>query len=79
MTILVRPEDLALCHDPSLSEENLLAGTVDVVVFMGDSLDCQLLVGSQIIRMKLHPEIDISKGQKVWVHLPPQRCRAIRA
>lgn len=78
MTLLARPEDLALCDDSSRSEENTLAGTVEIVAFMGDSLDCQVKVDSQLIRLKLHPEVEISKGQKVWVKFPPQRCRAIR-
>ena len=76
--ILVRPEDITLCHDRSTTQENVLPGRVEIVAFMGDSLDCQVMVDSQIVRMKLHPDVDLSRGQKVWLYLPPQRCRAIR-
>ncbi len=29
------------------------------------------------IRLKLHPEAAIAKGQMVWIQLPPHRCQAI--
>lgn len=76
--IVVRPEDVALCSSPSPSQENTLPAKVEMVAFMGDSLDCQVMVDSQIIRMKLHPEVEIVKDQEVCICLPPRRCRAIR-
>jgi len=32
----------------------MLHGQVDALIFMGDALECQLLVGGQRLRTKLH-------------------------
>ena len=51
---------------------------IDALIFMGDALECQLLVGGQRLRTKLHPSSGIQRGQTVSLHLPAGRCRALR-
>lgn len=75
--VLVRPEDVVLYTEGTAPRENILPGKVEIVAFMGDSLDCQVRVDSQLIRLKLHPEAEVSRGQEVQIQLPPERCLAI--
>jgi len=75
--IVIRPEDIHLAGDAA-PKSNLLEGKVDAVIFMGDSLECQVLVGSQRLRTKLHPSSPIQKGQNVALELPAECCRALR-
>jgi len=76
--VLVRPEDVVLCAESVAPEENVLPGRVEIVAFVGDCLDCQVKVESHSIRLKLHPQAEIAKGQMVWIQLPPHRCQAIQ-
>ena len=78
VVLVVRPEDITLLDGPAEQRENVLSGIVDAVVFMGDALECQLSVGAQRLRTKLHPASGLRQGQSVMLQLPPERCRAIR-
>jgi iron(III) transport system ATP-binding protein len=79
VVLLIRPEDINVAFDSSSHRENVLHGQVDALIFMGDALECQLLVGSQRLRTKLHPSSSIQRGQTVFLHLPAERCRALRS
>jgi iron(III) transport system ATP-binding protein len=49
-------------------------------VFLGNSRDYLLALddGSQL-RVVTSPEESIAEGNKVWLTLPPQRCRVLVA
>ena len=75
--IVIRPEDIQVASDFT-PRRNLLQGKVDAVIFMGDSLECQVLVGAQRLRTKLHPSSAVQPGQIISLEFPPDRCRALR-
>jgi iron(III) transport system ATP-binding protein len=78
VVLVVRPEDIAIVSDTSIQQENILRAKVEAVIFMGDALECQLSVGNQRLRTKLHPSSSLRQGQHVTLHLPPERCRALQ-
>jgi len=78
VVLVVRPEDIAIVSDTSIQQENLLRAKVEAVIFMGDALECQLSVGNQRLRTKLHPSSSLRQGQHVTLHLPRERCRALQ-
>jgi len=75
--VVVRPEDIRVITD-SRPRHNLFQGKVNAVIFMGDSLECQVLVGTQRLRTKLHPSSPVQPGQTISLELPAERCRALR-
>lgn len=78
VVIVTRPEDVMICGQAGTTQdENCLEGRIEVVVFMGDSLDCQASVGSRLIRFRQHPSSKIARGDRVLLHLPAGSCRAI--
>jgi len=77
--IIVRPEDINVVSEASVGQENVLHAKVEAVIFMGDALECQLSVGSQRLRTKLHPASGLRQDQSVMLQLAPERCRAIRS
>jgi iron(III) transport system ATP-binding protein len=79
VVIVVRPEDVHVLSAACAQQENVLRGKVDAVIFMGDALECQVSVGTQKLRTKLHPVSGIQQGQTVTLQLAPERCRALRA
>lgn len=46
------------------SKDNVLKGIVKALIFLGEMLDCQVMVGSQVIRAGLHPKSKL--GTKTW-------------
>jgi len=75
--IVVRPEDINIVAETALEKENVLRAQVDALTFMGDALECQLSVGDQRLRTKLHPSSTVRQGDTVFLRLPPQSCRAL--
>jgi iron(III) transport system ATP-binding protein len=76
--VVVRPEDINLVTQPRSDQNNLLRCKVEAVVFMGEALECQAVVGAQKLRTKLHPSSAVRQGEIVALELPPERCRALR-
>ena len=77
--VVIRPEDINIVADAAPATDNVLQGKVDALIFMGDALECQLSVGAQKIRTKLHPASPVRQGQTVLLQLPAESCRALRS
>ena len=77
--LMVRPEDINVVSEADGQQENVLHGKVEAVIFMGDSLECQLSIGNQRVRTRLHPSSLLRQGEQVTLHLPPERCRALHS
>ncbi|HEY2136073.1 MAG TPA: ABC transporter ATP-binding protein [Xanthobacteraceae bacterium] len=63
---------------PPQGSDNMLPATVVRNVFLGNSRDymVELADGTQL-RAVTAPHESIPQGQKVWIHLPAERCRAL--
>ena len=77
--VVIRPEDISIVPESVAAKENVLRAKVNAMIFMGDALECQLTVGTQRLRTKLHPASPIRQGETVLLQLPPQSCRALRS
>jgi len=82
----VRPDDSVLLaiqpvnvvlHQSQSTVANTVKGKVELAVFSGDYLDCQIRVGSHLIFTKQHPTVEVRRGQEVYVELPPAHCIAV--
>ena len=81
VTVMVRPEDIAL-GTPSSAESghNLLEGKVVAALFMGEAMKYQLeLPGGTMMRLKLHASNVVARGNTVRIQIPPNQCRALMA
>jgi len=76
--VVIRPEDIKIVADADSGADNILCGQVEATIFMGDALECQLSVGAQKLRTKVHPASPIRPGQSVMLQLPAESCRALR-
>jgi iron(III) transport system ATP-binding protein len=76
-SISIRQHEIALSAAPA-SAPNTIPATVMRHVFLGNSRDYLLALedGSQL-RVVTSPEDSIAEGNKVWLTLPPQRCRVL--
>ena len=63
---------------PGGASDNMLPATVTRNVFLGNSRDYMVELGDGTqLRAVTAPQESIPQGAKVWIHLPPERCRAL--
>ena len=76
----IRQHEIALSAAQPPSADNVLPATVTRQVFLGNSRDymVELADGAQL-RVVTSAEQSVPQGDKVWVTLPPQRCRVLVA
>ena len=76
--VSIRPHDIAIAAKAPQATENVVPATVVRQVFLGGSRDYMVEVkdGTQL-RVVTAAEDNIPQGSAVWLHLPPERCRAL--
>jgi iron(III) transport system ATP-binding protein len=79
--ISVRQHELRMSTaEPKDADQNVLAATVVRNVFLGNSRDYMVeLADATQIRVVTNPAENVAQGSKIWLHLPPERCRALLA
>ncbi len=76
--VSIRPHDIGISTAKPAQAENLVPATVVRQVFLGDRRDYMVEVkdGTQL-RVVTAAGENIPQGSAVWLHLPPERCRAL--
>ncbi len=76
--VSIRPHDITLSAKQPQETENVMPATVVRQVFLGDSRDYMVEAkdGTQL-RVVTAAGENIPQGSAVWLHLPPDRCRAL--
>ena len=76
--VSIRPHDVAISATAPAEAENVVPATVVRQVFLGGSRDYMVETkdGSQL-RILTGADSNIPQGSAVFLHLPPQRCRAL--
>ena len=78
--VSIRPHDVAISVPRFPQTENVLPATVVRQVFLGDRRDYMVEIGDGTqLRVVTGAGDAIPRGSAVWVHLPPERCRALEA
>lgn len=77
-TVAIRPENVTLKAGATDDGPNSFAGTVDSIVYVGNFVECVVRLGTERIRVQLHPSESFSCGDAVQVCLPPEHCTAMR-
>ncbi len=78
-TVLVslHPENIRLVPAKPENCRNVWEGLVQVAVFLGEAYDCQISVGDQILRVRLHPADRVHRGDRVFLRLPPEHISVL--
>jgi iron(III) transport system ATP-binding protein len=76
--VSIRPHDIAISADRPQQAENVVPATVTRQVFLGDRRDYMVEAkdGTQL-RVVTGAGENIAQGSAVFLHLPPERCRAL--
>jgi iron(III) transport system ATP-binding protein len=73
----VRPEDVHL-SEARPDGENVWQGTVDQKVFLGESVDFQVVVGERRVQSRAHPSLRTPVGGSIYLRVDPEKCVALR-
>jgi len=76
--VSIRQHDIRLLPKAAGDGENVVPATVVRHVFLGNSRDYMVQVadGTQL-RVVTSPAENVAQGSSVWLHLPPEHCRAL--
>jgi len=78
VSVSIRQHEIAIQSQSPGSGGNILPATVARQVFLGASRDYTIaLADNTELRVTAPPAQDIAPGQKVWLSLPAERCRAL--
>ena len=77
VVISVRPEDIQLSESRPQAG-NVLQGTVDTKVFLGESVDFQVKVGERPLLSRAHPSLRTQVGHPIFLSLDPEKCVALK-
>jgi iron(III) transport system ATP-binding protein len=72
--VSVRPESFQIVRERPRIECNVLEGTIDKFVFLGDFIDCQVLMDDQPVRVKVPATSDLNQGERVFLEFDPRAC-----
>lgn len=75
--ISTRPEEVRLFKQKPSEIENVFAGKIAKLTFLGDCLDCRIDLEPDLIRAKLQPDLIYKEGESIFVQLPSQKTLAI--
>jgi iron(III) transport system ATP-binding protein len=75
--LAVRPENIVIAEGAS-DDPNVVAGTVETVVYLGNMLECAVMVAGARIRVQLHPTAAVERGKQIRLRLPAEHCLAMR-
>jgi len=77
--IFSRPEDVKVHKEKPVSTENVFEGTIKTLIFLGEMLDCQVVVSQKIIRARLHPKSLLKEGERVYLTMERESLISIAA
>ena len=76
--VAIRQHEIQLATQAPASVENTIKATVTRQVYLGASRDYVVEVADgTALRVVTPTETAVGKGIEVWLHLPPDRCRAL--
>jgi iron(III) transport system ATP-binding protein len=76
--VSIRQHDISLSASEPQGNDNVIAGTIVRHVFLGGSRDYMVEVaGGTQLRVVTPAAESFQQGAKIWLHLPPGRCRAL--
>jgi iron(III) transport system ATP-binding protein len=75
--VSIRQHEIGLLPKSPAQDDNVVPATVIRQVFLGNSRDYMVDAGGTQLRVVTPPGDSVAEGSAVWLHLPPERCRAL--
>ena len=79
VTIAVRPENVRLITDDPGKDPEAPEGEVSDIVFLGESVECRVLLGNSDLVARIHPDQPVEVGARVSVLIRPDDVAILSA
>jgi iron(III) transport system ATP-binding protein len=76
--VVMRPEALVCSRERSGFSENVFEGTIKRALFLGNFIDGEVQIKGKTFRALLASHQVFNPGDRVYVHMPPERCQVTR-
>jgi len=76
--VVIRPEGMVCSHARAEFSENVFEGTIKRALFLGNFVDGEVLIKGKNFRALLSPHQGFQPGERVYVHVPADRCQVTR-
>jgi iron(III) transport system ATP-binding protein len=73
----IRPQNILVSRDVNVNPENNFTGILREVAFLGEYVDCQIEMGSNVLRVFIPPHLNLQRGETVNIHIPGDSCTVI--
>ena len=73
VTVAIRPEHIDVIEGGPTDSVNAFEVEVVRAAYLGDSIDCRFRVGKWELRTQLPPRRLPTRGEKFWIHIPPEK------
>ncbi|RPI47447.1 MAG: ABC transporter ATP-binding protein [Betaproteobacteria bacterium] len=73
VTLCIRPEFIHVTTD-DIGGANVVAGSVDSLVFVGETYEGEIRVGQDVLLAKIDPDARLAEGDAVRFRLDPAHC-----
>lgn len=77
VVVAVRPENVRVHQGDPGERLNTYPATVEEVTFLGESVECRVRAGQQLLLSRQHPNLRLRVGDHIWVELPAEQCAVI--
>jgi iron(III) transport system ATP-binding protein len=78
VSVAIRPENVLITRTkPSTTDDNVLMGRVESVVFLGEALDCYVDVEGTLLRADVHPSMELKENETVFITVSVAACRLV--
>jgi iron(III) transport system ATP-binding protein len=75
--VSIRPENITVHTTEPVGTSNVVPGTVEQLMFLGEFLDCRVRCGSVTLFTRQHPTVRLRRDDNVFVELPPELCAVL--
>jgi iron(III) transport system ATP-binding protein len=76
VTLSLRPENIRV-HLSKPSAVNVFTGEIEPVMFLGEYVDCRVIIGSTSFLSRQHPTVPLRRGDQVFLEFPVDLCAVL--
>jgi iron(III) transport system ATP-binding protein len=70
--LAIRPEDIQIYNNKPDAGSNILEAKIQDVAFLGDIVDCRVVVKDQVVNVRLTHKTELREGETIFVGLPSE-------
>ncbi len=74
VTVVVRPHVITASKQRTDVVANVFEGQLRRQSYIGDSIEAEVTVGTELLRVSLDPYQTFVDGERLWLHIPADRC-----